>query len=228
MNSIRNLENRIKDAFSAVKNEIIVLKKSFNSQKDRNSSFEKKIEVLDNRISSIREDIEELRREKDDYEVREIKSSIDDINKEIKEIKKDIKKKIKTEEVEKIEEVAEEETEQGEKKDYLRAVFWILILALIVVISLGLYYDWYGIFNTAQPSEDGFFRVINVKEGDLVKLDTVATDKDKDNLFISYSGPLNSKGEWQTKPGDKGDYGVTVTVSDGKETVSKVVKIIVE
>src|SRR3989344_4458256 len=137
MNSIRNLEKRIVDAFSAVKNEIIVLKESFNSQKDRNSSFEKKIEVLDNRISSIREDIEELRREKDDYEVREIKKDIDDINKEIKEIK-------------------------------------------------------------------------------------------KDNKFISYSGPLNSKGEWQTKPGDKGDYGVTVTVSDGKETVSKVVKIIVE
>src|SRR3989344_8240704 len=129
MNSIRNLEKRIVDAFSAVKNEIIVLKESFNSQKDRNSSFEKKIEVLDNRISSIREDIEELRREKDDYEVREIKNSIDDINKEIKEIKKEIKKKVKIEHREKVEEEIEEE---GEKKDYLKTVFWVLILALIV------------------------------------------------------------------------------------------------
>jgi len=226
MSSIRSLENGIRDAFSVVKNEIIVLKESFNSQKDKNSSFEKKIEVLDNRISSIREDIEELRREKDDSEVREIKKDIDEINKEIKEIKKEIKKKVK---IENTEEVVEEETEQGEKKDYLKTVFWILVLALIVIVSLGLYYDWYGMFsNTSQPSEDGFFRVIHVKEGDLVKLETVATDKDKDNLFISYGGPLNSKGEWQTKVGDKGDYGVTVTVSDGKETVSKVVKIVVE
>ena len=226
MNSIRSLENRIRDAFSVIKNEIIVLKESFNNQKDKNSSFEKKIEVLDNRISSIREDIEEAGGEKDDSEVREIKKDIDEIKKEIKEIKKSFKEKKKVEEVERVEEVVDKEDEKG---DYLKTVFWILVLALIVIVLLGLYYDWYGIFSsTSQPSEDGFFRVINVKEGDLVKLETIAKDKDKDNLFISYSGPLNNKGEWQTKVGDKGNYGVTVTVSDGKETVSKMVKIVVE
>ena len=225
MNSIRNLENRIRDAFSVVKNEIIVLKESFNSQKDKNSSFEKKIEVLDNRISSIKEDIEELRRERDYEEINEVKKEIDNVKKELKEISKEIKKKGKKEEAERI----EEEIEEEEKSSYLKTIFWILILALIMVVSLGLYYDWYGVFDAgSQVSEDGFFRVLHVKEGDLVKLDTIATDKDKDNLFISYSGPLNSKGEWQTKAGDKGDYGVTVTVSDGKETISKMVKIVVE
>lgn len=225
MNSIRGLENRIRDAFSVVKNEVIILKESFNNQKDKNSSFEKKIEVLDNIISSIREDIDELRVEKDDREIDEIKKDIDEVKKELKEIRKEIKKKVKKEDVEAIEEDVDEE----EKSSSLKTVFWIIILALIVVVSLGLYYDWYGVFDAgSQVSEDGFFRVLHVKEGELVKLETIATDKDKDNLFISYSGPLNSKGEWQTKVGDKGDYGVTVTASDGKDTVSKMVKIVVE
>lgn len=224
MNSIRGLENRIRDAFSLVKNEIIVLKESFNNQKDKNSSFEKKIEVLDNRISSIREDIDELRMEKDDREIDEIKKDVDEVKKELKEISKEIKKKVKKEEIESVEEDVEEE-----RGSSLKTVFWIFVLALIIVVSLGLYYDWYGIFSsTPQQSEDGFFRVLHVKEGELVKLETIVSDKDKDNLFISYSGPLNSKGEWQTKAGDKGDYGVTVTASDGKDTVSKMVKIVVE
>ena len=55
-----------------------------------------------------------------------------------------------------------------------------------------------------------------------------ADDQDGDNLFITYSGPLDSNGEWQTEAGDKGTYSVTVTVSDGKETVNENVKIVVE
>ena len=215
----RSLERGIREAFSVVKNEIIVLKESFQDQKDRNSQFEKKIDVLDKKIENIRSDISELNTAKNYVE------DIDSLKDDIKSLKKELEK-IKKQETPKDKEEEDVKEYPQKEKDYLQYTFWILALALIVFVSLGLYYDWYGNFTASQP--EGFFRTFEIEEGGLVKLDVVATDQDDDNLFTSFTGPLNSQGEWQTKAGDKGDYGVTVTVSDGKETVSKVVKIIVE
>lgn len=65
-------------------------------------------------------------------------------------------------------------------------------------------------------------------EGDLVKLGLSATDPDGDPLTYTFTQPLDTKGEWQTKSGDAGEYPVTVTVSDGKSKVSQNILIIVE
>ena len=65
-------------------------------------------------------------------------------------------------------------------------------------------------------------------EGDVVQLTPKATDNDKDTITFSYSAPLNKEGKWQTKAGDAGEYVINVTASDGKSTVTKQVKIIVQ
>ncbi|MBI5392631.1 hypothetical protein HZA96_02065 [Candidatus Woesearchaeota archaeon] len=65
-------------------------------------------------------------------------------------------------------------------------------------------------------------------EGDTVQLTPKATDGDKDTVTFSYSAPLNKEGKWQTKAGDAGEYVINVTASDGKSTVTKQVKIIVQ
>ncbi len=66
------------------------------------------------------------------------------------------------------------------------------------------------------------------KEGDLVELQVKATDPDSDKLTITYSAPLDAKGEWQTKDGDAGQYKVIITVSDGKTETTKEVLLIIE
>jgi uncharacterized protein YbcI len=69
---------------------------------------------------------------------------------------------------------------------------------------------------------------ISVKEGEKVTITAIAADPDKDNVVITYSIPLDSKGEWQTKAGDAGKYRVTVTASDGTLKSEKSFFIIVE
>ncbi len=64
-------------------------------------------------------------------------------------------------------------------------------------------------------------------EGDFIVIKPKATDADNDTVTFSFSEPLNSKGEWQTKEGDAGSYIVTITASDGKTEVSKKLKIVV-
>jgi len=67
-----------------------------------------------------------------------------------------------------------------------------------------------------------------VKEGELVRLKVSAEDSDDKQLSYTFSQPLNEKGEWQTKKGDRGDYNVVVTVSDGKNSVQSKVLLVVE
>src|SRR3989339_713702 len=66
------------------------------------------------------------------------------------------------------------------------------------------------------------------REGDLVKVDFMATDPDGDPLTVTFSEPLDEKGEWQTKEGNAGRYPVTITVSDAKTSVTKEILVIVE
>ena len=59
--------------------------------------------------------------------------------------------------------------------------------------------------------------VKTVTEGELVSFPNLkAVDPDGDKLSYTFSSPLNSKGEWQTKTGDAGEYKTIITVSDGK------------
>ncbi|MFH0977678.1 MAG: hypothetical protein V1837_00105 [Candidatus Woesearchaeota archaeon] len=68
-----------------------------------------------------------------------------------------------------------------------------------------------------------------VKEGELVSFPNLqAVDPDGDKISYTFTAPLNSQGQWQTAKGDAGDYKVTITASDGTNTVSQDVLIAVE
>lgn len=69
---------------------------------------------------------------------------------------------------------------------------------------------------------------LTVSEGELVKLTVKATDDDGDKLTYDFGSPLNSEGKWQTRSGDAGAYYPEIKVSDGKTTVTKKIKIVVE
>lgn len=67
-----------------------------------------------------------------------------------------------------------------------------------------------------------------VIEGDLVEFPNLrAVDPDGDPIEYTFSSPLNDEGEWQTGKGDAGDYKVTITASDGVNTVSQDILIVV-
>src|SRR3989344_2315874 len=67
-----------------------------------------------------------------------------------------------------------------------------------------------------------------IQETEKISLQSNATDPDTDNLVTSYSEPLDDNGEWQTDYGDAGEYTATITVSDGTESASQDVLIIVK
>ncbi|MEM4247389.1 MAG: Ig-like domain-containing protein [Candidatus Woesearchaeota archaeon] len=78
----------------------------------------------------------------------------------------------------------------------------------------------------AAPSEDTSLPRKVVTEGDLVSFPNLkATDPDGDPITYTFTPPLDATGKWQTKVGDAGDYRVTITASDGKNSVSQVVII---
>jgi len=69
---------------------------------------------------------------------------------------------------------------------------------------------------------------VTVTEGDLVNINAVAADPDKDEVTVTFSRLLDSTGQWQTELGDAGTYEVTVTASDGDNTVQQTFMITVE
>ena len=71
------------------------------------------------------------------------------------------------------------------------------------------------------PLLSGFFKSMNVEEGELVTISPTAEDPDGDQVTITISDPVGDDGEWQTEFTDHGEYVVTVTASDGKDTVSE-------
>jgi hypothetical protein len=77
-------------------------------------------------------------------------------------------------------------------------------------------------------AEEKDLPTLTVTEGDLVKLNLKATDPDGDELTYEFTAPLNSEGKWQTRAGDAGVFYPEITVSDGKATVVKKIKLIVE
>lgn len=73
-----------------------------------------------------------------------------------------------------------------------------------------------GSATTTTLQEKGGIKTVFM-EGDLVSFANLkATDPDGDPVQFIFSSPLNSKGEWQTKEGDAGEYNLNITASDGK------------
>ena len=68
---------------------------------------------------------------------------------------------------------------------------------------------------------------ITVQEGDTVNIEPEVIDADNDPITIEYSGWMESD-TYETTSDDAGVYTVTITVSDGKTTVSKDVIVTVE
>jgi hypothetical protein len=69
---------------------------------------------------------------------------------------------------------------------------------------------------------------VAVQEGDVVEIKPDISDLDGDEFTVTISDPVGNDGIWETSFTDHGDYTVTVSVYDGKDTVTKQLKIIVE
>jgi len=67
-----------------------------------------------------------------------------------------------------------------------------------------------------------------VTEGGMVEIKPIITDLDEDEITLTISEPVSNDGVWQTAFTDHGEFFVTVTANDGKDKVTKQVKIIVE
>ncbi len=78
------------------------------------------------------------------------------------------------------------------------------------------------------PEVSNLPETLKVKEGSTVQLKPSVSDLDEDPITISMSEPVGDDGVWETSFTDHGDYVVTVTISDGKDTVVKKVAISVE
>ncbi|MBU1975416.1 MAG: hypothetical protein KKG59_03355 [Nanoarchaeota archaeon] len=82
----------------------------------------------------------------------------------------------------------------------------------------------------AMPEGDGYpENMIRIKktEGDLISLKPDAFDPDGDLVYYAFSEPFDDDGEWQTAEGDRGEYPVTITASDGRLSTSETVLVIV-
>lgn len=67
-----------------------------------------------------------------------------------------------------------------------------------------------------------------VTEGDLVSFPNLkAVDPDGDTIEYTFTAPLDDRGEWQTEVGDAGEHIVIITASDGVNTVTQQVLLIV-
>ncbi len=93
----------------------------------------------------------------------------------------------------------------------LNKKIWVLLVILILSVSLV-----------------NAIKILTVNETDLVSLKPRARDEDADELFYSFTEPLDENGRWQTNYGDAGDYKVTVTVSDGKSSTSEDILLVVK
>lgn len=68
---------------------------------------------------------------------------------------------------------------------------------------------------------------VTIKEGETVRLEPQVSDKDNDVLQTTISDPVGDDGVWETTFTDHGRYPVTITVKDGKDTVTKTVSVMV-
>ena len=71
-------------------------------------------------------------------------------------------------------------------------------------------------------------RTFRVQETDFVKITPEAKDADYDKIVYTFTSPLDEKGEWQTNYDDAGEYNIDITASDGKNSTTERVKLLVD
>ena len=70
---------------------------------------------------------------------------------------------------------------------------------------------------------------LNIKEGDLVKIEPKVNDVDKeDKVKVTISDPVGDDGIWQTSYTDHGKYVITITADDGHGKTTKNINLVVE
>ena len=69
---------------------------------------------------------------------------------------------------------------------------------------------------------------IKIKDTETAIIKPEASDPDKDEISFTISDPVGDDGVWETTYDDSGEYTVTVTASDGTDSVSQDVMITVE
>ena len=72
-----------------------------------------------------------------------------------------------------------------------------------------------------------YAQTFTVTETELLKVDFDVSDPDGDDITITYSEPLDNKGEWTPNYDQAGEYASTITISDGISVVEKEVTILV-
>ena len=82
--------------------------------------------------------------------------------------------------------------------------------------------------NVNQVPELKGLNDLTVNEGELIKLAPDVSDRDNDEIKLTITEPVGNDGIWQTGYTDNGEYQVTVSASDGKDTVTKVISITIE
>ncbi len=77
------------------------------------------------------------------------------------------------------------------------------------------------------PDVAGIVENMSIKEGEVVEIKPIVTDLDGDAVTVTMSDPVGDDGVWETGYTSHGNYVVTVSVSDGKDTVLKRVNLLV-
>ncbi|MBU0457224.1 MAG: hypothetical protein ABH824_02830 [Nanoarchaeota archaeon] len=67
-----------------------------------------------------------------------------------------------------------------------------------------------------------------IKEGDTLTIKPLVTDLDGDVINLTISEPVGNDGVWETSYTDHGEYVITITANDGKDVVTKKMKVTVE
>jgi len=81
--------------------------------------------------------------------------------------------------------------------------------------------------NVNRPPALSSIPDITVSEGEVAVIAPSATDPDGDAITFYYSSPFDSQGKWMPGYNDSGTYNITVTASDGIDTVTQNAKVVV-
>ena len=78
------------------------------------------------------------------------------------------------------------------------------------------------------PEVTGVPESMVVKEGQTVEIKPIVNDADNDSITMTISDPVGNDGVWETGYTNHGNYVITISVSDGKDTVIKKVNLQVD
>ncbi|MCK4670535.1 MAG: hypothetical protein KAT43_05005 [Nanoarchaeota archaeon] len=69
---------------------------------------------------------------------------------------------------------------------------------------------------------------LTVHEGETVKIKPKVSDLDGDKIIVTISDPVGDDGVWETKYTDHGEYKITIKASDGKDTTTQLINLVVK